>query len=97
MALKRKSMFGLEIELFTIDTEGRLANGADEIFKAAEGKKMAKYLKPEYSKSMVELCAKENRSVRDCADAFMENLEDLVELAEKTGYRLLPWAAIPAG
>jgi hypothetical protein len=95
MALKRKSMFGLEVELFTMDTEGRLANGADEIFKAAEGKKMAKYLKPEFSKSMVELCAKENRSVSDCIGSFMENLEDLVELAEKIGYRLLPLGCHP--
>jgi hypothetical protein len=95
MALKRKSMFGLEIELFTMNSEGKLVNGAPAILKAVEGKKIAKYVKKELSKGMIELGAKEKRSVKDCATAFMENLGELVQVAEGLGYRLLPLGAHP--
>jgi hypothetical protein len=88
-------MMGLEIELFTLNTEGKLINGASEILKAVEGTRISKYVKKELSKGMIELVAKENRSIKDCAGAFMENLQDLVEIAEKAGYRLLPLGAHP--
>ncbi len=95
MALKRKSMFGLEIELFTLNTEGKLVDGAPELLKAVEGKRISKYVKKELSKCMIELGAKEKRSIKESALAFMENLEELVELADSLGYRLLPLGAHP--
>jgi gamma-glutamyl:cysteine ligase YbdK (ATP-grasp superfamily) len=95
MALRRKSMYGLEIELFTLDTEGRMVDGAPEILKAVEGKMLSKYVRKEISQSMIELGAKEKRRVGESARAFLENLQDLVELAEGLGYRLLPLGTHP--
>jgi hypothetical protein len=95
MALKRKSMYGLEIEAFTLDSEGRMVDGAPDVLKAVEGTRLGKFVRREISKSMVELGAKEKRSVRECAFEFLDNLEELVEVAAKEGYRLLPLGAHP--
>ncbi len=95
MALRRKSMYGLEIELFTLNNEGKLINAAPEILKKVEGTNLGKYVKKEISKSMVELLAKEKLSVRESAYTFLENLEELVGIAEDMGYRLLPLGAHP--
>ena len=96
MALRRKSMYGLEIEMFTLDNEGKLVSGATNLLKAVEGKKLGKYVKKELSKSMIELGAKEKRKVSDSANAFLENLGELLEIAEKLDYRILPLGCHPA-
>ncbi len=95
MALRRKSMYGLEIELFIMNEEGRLVSAAPELLKAVEGKRISKYVKKELGKSMIELCAKEKRTIWESAEAFLHNLQDLIEIAEKMGYRLLPLGAHP--
>ncbi len=95
MVLKRKAMYGLEIEVFTLDSEGRMVNGAPDVLKKVEGKRLGKYVKREISKSMVELGAKENRSVSECAGPFLDNLDELVEAAQEAGYRLLPLGTHP--
>ncbi|MBD3210723.1 hypothetical protein GF318_05060 [Candidatus Micrarchaeota archaeon] len=95
MALKRKSMYGLEIEMFTLNEEGKLVNGAPDILEAVKGKRIEKYVRKELSKCMVELGAKEKRSIKECGFAFLENLQELVELAEGIGYRLLPLGCHP--
>lgn len=95
MVLKRKSMYGLEIEMFTLNSEGKLVDGAPEILKAVQGKKIEKYVRKELSKAMIELGAKEKRTIKESALAFAENLKSLVELAENLGYRLLPLGCHP--
>lgn len=95
MAIKRKSMLGLEIEMFLLDDEGKLVNKADELLGSFEGKRLGKYVKPEISKAMIELTASAKRSIRECAVAFTENLHELVQQTEKMGYRLLPLGTHP--
>lgn len=95
MALRRKSMYGLEIELFTLNSEGKLVDGAPDLLKAVKGTKLSKYVRKEIAKSMIELGAKEKRTVRESANAFLEHVEDLIELADKLGYRLCPLGAHP--
>lgn len=95
MALKRKSMYGLEIEMFTLNEEGKLVNGAKDILNAVRGKKIEKYVRKEISQCMVELGAKEKRSIRECGRAFIEHVEDLVEVSQEAGYRLLPLGCHP--
>jgi len=89
MTIKRTSMLGLENEMFVITPEGKLVNGANDILETLTGK-LAKYVKPELSKGMIELTAEAYPSIRECAVEFTENLADLVEASEKVGYRLLP-------
>lgn len=95
MALKRISMYGLEIEMFTLDSEGRMVDGGPAVLKSIEGTRLERYAKKEISKSMLELVAKEKRTVRETALAFLDNLEALVEAASGCGYRLLPLGAHP--
>ncbi|MBN1170302.1 hypothetical protein JXA56_04710 [Candidatus Micrarchaeota archaeon] len=95
MILKRKSMYGLEIELITLDSEGKLASGAPGILEAVKGKPIESIVRKEISKSLIELGAKEKRSVEECAAAFIENIEETVEIAEKLGYHLLPLGTHP--
>ena len=95
MPVQRKSMVGLEVEFFVIDDRGNPVNKSDKILKYFEGKRLAKYVKPEISKGMLELIASPNRSIRECALAFMENLSELSEGVEKLGLKLLPIGAHP--
>ncbi|MBU0532167.1 hypothetical protein KKB44_01610 [Candidatus Micrarchaeota archaeon] len=93
--LKRKSMYGLEIEMFTLNEEGKLVNGASDILNAVKGKKIERYVRKELSQCMIELGAKEKRTIRECGLAFIENLEELVEIGESIGYRFLPLGCHP--
>jgi hypothetical protein len=95
MALKRISMYGLEIEAFTLDCEGRLVNGGPKVLKSIAGTRLEKYAKKEISKCMVELVAKEKRRVKDAALAFLDNLESLVQAAAKQDCHLLPLGTHP--
>ncbi len=95
MPIKRTSMLGLEIEMFMLNQEGRMINKADTLLKALEGKRLGKYVKPELSTSMIELTSAAKPGIRECAVAFMENLDELVDEAEKMGYRLLPLGIHP--
>ncbi len=88
-------MVGLEVELFTINEEGAMVNGANDILNAVKGTKLEKYVAPELSQSMIELRSKEKRTIRECALAFLDNLQLLTELSEKLGYRLLPLGTHP--
>lgn len=95
MSQSKKSMVGLEIELFTLDNEGALKNWADRIFKAIERKKISSYVRSEISKSMVEMGAAPKKTVSECALYFLDNLQELIEIAEKLGIVLLPLGVHP--
>jgi len=95
MPVQRKSMVGLEVEFFVLNDKGRPVNESDRILKHFEGKRLHKYLKPEISKGMLELIASPNRSIKDCALAFMENVSELTEGVDKLGLKLLPVGAHP--
>lgn len=95
MPVQRKSMVGLEVEFFVLNDKGAPVNESDRIMKHFEGKRLGKYLKPEFSKGMLELVASPNRSIRECALDFMENVSELVEGTEKLGLKLLPLGVHP--
>jgi len=95
MALRRISQYGLETEMLTIDSEGKLVEGGPAVIKAAKKSRIAKYVEKELSKAQVELLAKEKRSVKAVASAYLDNLHELVETAKKEGYHLLPLGTHP--
>ncbi len=95
MVLERESKYGLEIELITLDSEGKLVNGAPDIIKAASGKRVETVIRKEISKSLLELGAKEERSVPECAAQFIDDIADAIEIAKKEGYHLLPLGTHP--
>jgi len=95
MALKRKSMIGLEVELFTVDTEGKFVNEADKVLDGIEGGKLSEVVRPECAKTMVEIGTNPKRSIRDSALEFISDLRQVIELAESKNVRLLPLATHP--
>ncbi|HID44974.1 MAG TPA: hypothetical protein EYP34_04390, partial [Chromatiaceae bacterium] len=97
MTIKRTSMLGLEIEMFVLNEQGKLVNGADTILEPIESKRLGKYAKPELSKAQVELIAAAKPSIRDCAVAFTENLAELVGKLRRRDTDCFPWAPTPPG
>lgn len=95
MPVQRKSMVGLEVEFFVINDKGKPVNDADRILKHFEGKRLANYLSPEFSKEMLELGATPNRSIRECALAFMENVVRLKEGTDALKLKILPLGVHP--
>lgn len=95
MPVQRKSMVGLEVEFFMINDKGIPINAADKILKHFEGKRLGKYLMPEFAKGMLELTASPRRSIKECALAFMGNAMELAEETEKLGIKLLPLGVHP--
>jgi hypothetical protein len=95
MAIQRKSMLGLETEFFTVNQEGKLIDGADKLFEAVKGKKSQEYVRHEFSKAMFELGADPMLKTRDTALAFLENLEEVLDLTEKNDMLLLPLSVHP--
>lgn len=92
----KKTMIGLEVELFTLDSDGNLIHESDKLFELLKGRNLSHHLREEISFSMVELGAKPGEHVRSTARAFLENLRTIVEVAEKNDIYLLPLGCYPA-
>lgn len=95
MALKRKAMIGLEVELFTLDSEGKLVNEADKVIDTVKGKKVAEMVRPECAKTMLEIGTNPKIKIKESALEFLEDFRDVVELAQKEGVHLLPLGTHP--
>jgi len=95
MSSRRTPTYGLEIELFIIDSEGRLVDEAPQLLKAIEGKPVARHATKELSKCMIELTSKEAAGVDECAPGVISDLSDLHDEALKLGLRLLPLGTHP--
>ncbi len=95
MSEAKGALYGLELELITLDQEGKLVNGAPEILKAVESTGMKDYVTKEISKCMLEVVAKEKPTVEEGFGGAMETLRQLTELSEKLGYRILALGTHP--
>jgi hypothetical protein len=95
MSIQRKSMLGLESEYFTINDEGKLVDQSDKLFEAVKGTHLEEYVRHEYSKAMFELASEPKRKIRDSAVAYVNNLSDVLEIAEKKNLLLCPLATHP--
>ncbi|MFZ5500306.1 MAG: glutamate-cysteine ligase family protein, partial [Candidatus Micrarchaeota archaeon] len=95
MALRRISYYGLETEMLTLDSEGKLVEGGPSVIKAAKESRISKFVEKELSRAQVELLAKEKRGVREVASEYLDNLLELSDIAMKEGFHLLPLGAHP--
>ena len=96
MAMTKKSTTGLEVELFTVDGEGKLVNKADEVMDATKGKGLSSYVRQEISTCLLEIGSDPGPSVRDMALPFLEKVYEVVEIAEEKNIYLLPFGTHPA-
>lgn len=90
----KKSLTGFEIELFTIDSQGKIVNAADDILnKAKKGGSMS--IKKENSLSMIEVASYPNEMIPDAMNHLLDELEHAIQIAEKFGALLCPLGLYP--
>lgn len=90
----KKSLTGFEVELFTINESGSIANAADALLKKAKsGKNLA--LKKEISLNMIEIASYPSETIPNTMDNLLKELEYLVLIAKKEGILLCPLGAYP--
>ena len=90
----KKSLTGFEIELFTINNEGKIANAADTILKKAKKDKNLS-LKKEISQNMIEIASYPNEMVPDTMNHLLDELEYAISIAEKNNTLLCPLGTYP--
>ena len=90
----KRSLTGLEIELFTIDRQGKIVNAADSILnKAKKDNKLV--LKKENSFSMIEIASYPNEMVPDTMKHLLEELEYATKITKKMDVLLCPLGLYP--
>ena len=93
-SILRKANIGWEAEFFVLDHDGHIINEAGKLLNILK-KENFSHARKEISKTMIELSSKPYRTVTETSAAFLDRLEDLVRLAEKYNYRLLPLGTYP--
>ncbi|HIH91613.1 TPA: hypothetical protein HA281_02315 [Candidatus Woesearchaeota archaeon] len=90
----KNSLTGFEVELFTLDRNGTVVNGADDLLKqAAKDKRTA--LKGECAGNMLEIVGDPHRNVPNAVGSLLSNIEYAVDIAEKKNMLLCPLATYP--
>lgn len=90
----RKASIGWETEFFVLDHDGHIVNEADKLLRILKNEKFT-HAHKEISKTMIELNSRPHRTVTETSVAFLDRLEDLLELVEKHSYHLLPLGTYP--
>ena len=90
----KKSLIGFEVELFTINKNGYIVNGADILLKKAKQDKNIT-IKKECAGNMIEVASYPNEMVPHTMRHLLEELEYLISIAEKENILLCPLGAYP--
>jgi len=93
--IQKKSMIGLEIEMFTLDNEGRMINAADKIINTVKKKYPKVDIKKECGKSMIELASFPNEEISNTMLNLIESMESILLCAEKENITIFPLATYP--
>ena len=90
----KRSLIGFEVELFTINKNGYIVNGADTILKRAkQGKNLT--IKKECAGNTIEIASYPNEMVPHTMEHLLKELEYLISIAEKENILLCPLATYP--
>lgn len=91
----KKSLIGFEVELFTLDSDGKPIAGSDSILRRAEKTEYGSALKKECGKCMLEIASDPNVKMPHSMENLLTILEDSLYLAEKDNIKLLPLGTYP--
>lgn len=94
-AVLKRHMIGLEIEVFTIDSQGNMINAADNLIKKAKGKYPDITVVQEAGENMLEIRSFPHINVPPAAINIIEGLEGVLSIAEKEGIGLLTLGTHP--
>ncbi len=90
----KKMFIGMEVELFTLNSSGRVIDGADIILNSALQQKNS-HLKQECAKNMLEAVSSPNEMVPDSMAHLLEQVNYALEIARKNDMHLLPLGCYP--
>ncbi len=91
----KKSMIGMEVEMFTLDENGNMANSADLLIKEVKKKYPAVDILKECGRSMIEIKSFPNEMISDTMEHLLEQMESVLICAEKENIMLFPLATHP--
>lgn len=89
----KRSMIGLESELFTLNENGFVAQKADEIIETARKNKVP--VIKECAKNMLELGVYPSEKIYNISKNYLEQLQGLIDTAEKHSVMLYPLGTYP--
>jgi hypothetical protein len=89
------SLVGLETEMFLLNKKGRVVNKADILLKELKEAKGTKYIMEECAKSMIEVAAHPSDKIHETTKLMFNNMETVLEIAEKKELSLLPLGTYP--
>ncbi len=85
-------LVGLETELFVINNKGKFVNKADLLLKEVDSNR---HIMKECAKSMVEIAAPPDVAIHKTSMNLLNNMENLLAVAEKKNLSLLPLGSYP--
>lgn len=91
----KKSLIGMELELFTLDNCGNMISAADKIIKEVKKKYPNAGITKECGKNMIELASFPNEQISDTMENLLDNMENILLLAEKEEVNIFPLATYP--
>jgi len=92
--LKRPKV-GLEVEVFILDSNGYPTAAADRIIKNCPASDRKYALRKEYAKHILEIGAFPRVRVVNAAHSFIENMEAVLDTAEKLDLKIYPFGTFP--
>lgn len=91
----KRSLVGMEMEMMTLDNEGKIIHKADEIIKLTKIINKKCDIVKECTKNIVEFGVFPNVKVQNTGVNLLDNLADALEACERLDVRLLPLATYP--
>src|SRR4051812_17980121 len=87
--------FGTELELFTLDKEGRMVNSAPKLIKAINKSYIGMTIQKEVGKNMIEINSDPEAEVSNALENIIRQLEFILYSAEKENLVLYPYGTYP--
>lgn len=91
----KKSLSGLEIELFLLDSKGKPSNKADVLITKTKKSHPDIMIKKECSRQMFEVSSFPSVKVWNTSMNLIESLKKTIDIAEKNNLALFPFATYP--
>jgi hypothetical protein len=87
--------FGIEFELFTLDEQGFMTNGAERLIKRVKKEFPEVEIKKECAKNMIEITTAPHTMVPDAMMLALEDFEKVAEVAKKEKLILFAYGTYP--
>ncbi len=91
----KKSMIGMEVEMFTLDESGNMSNDADLLIKEVKKKYPEAEILKECGKSMIEIKSFPSEMISNTMEHLLEEMESVLICAEKEDIKMFPLGTYP--